>query len=59
MILSMDSDYISELLPTAGLSFIPQLIHEHEEPWLNDVDRGKILIRPPELSGNPTSKVIW
>jgi hypothetical protein len=30
------------------------------EPWWNDdVDRVKLLTRPPELSGNPTNKVIW
>jgi hypothetical protein len=34
-------------------SSINQAIHEHGEPWWNDIDRGK-LIRPPELSGNPT-----
>jgi hypothetical protein len=28
---------------------------EHVEPWWNDIDRKKLLIRPPELSGNPTS----
>jgi hypothetical protein len=33
------------------------MIYEHGEPWCNDVDRGKLLIRPPELSGNPTSRV--
>jgi hypothetical protein len=31
------------------------VIHEHGEPWWNDVDRGKFLIRPPEFSGNPTT----
>jgi hypothetical protein len=24
--------------------------HEHREPWCNDVDRGKLPIRPPECS---------
>jgi hypothetical protein len=28
---------------------------EHVEPWWNDIDRKKVLIRPSELSGNPTS----
>jgi hypothetical protein len=28
----------------------PQVIFEHEEPWWNDVDTGRLLIRPPELS---------
>jgi hypothetical protein len=40
---------------TMGLLFIPQVIHEHEELWWNDIDRGKLLIRSPGLSGNPTS----
>jgi hypothetical protein len=31
------------------------VINEHEEPWWNDVSSGKLLIRPPELSLNPTS----
>jgi hypothetical protein len=30
-------------------------IYEHEEPWWKDIDRGKLLIRSPELSGKPTS----
>jgi hypothetical protein len=29
--------------------------YEHEELWWNDIGRGKFLIRPPELCGNPTS----
>jgi hypothetical protein len=32
--------------------FIPQEIYEHGEPRWNDIDRRKLLIRPPELSGN-------
>jgi hypothetical protein len=48
-----------ELRPLTGLLFIPQAIHEHGEPWLwKDIIRGKLLICPPELSGNPTSTVI-
>jgi hypothetical protein len=31
------------------------MVYEHEEQWWNDIDRGKLLIRPPQLSGNPTS----
>jgi hypothetical protein len=31
------------------------VIYEHEEPWWKDIDWGKLLIRPPELSGKPTS----
>jgi hypothetical protein len=37
-----------------GLLFIPQVIYEHEEPRRSDTDRIKLLIRPPELSGNHT-----
>jgi hypothetical protein len=32
--------------------FHPQVIYEHGESWWNDVDRGKLPIRPPELSRN-------
>jgi hypothetical protein len=49
---------VFELRPLTGLLFIPQEIYEHGEPWWNGVDRGKV-IRLPELSGNPTSRVIW
>jgi hypothetical protein len=38
---------------------MPHVLYEHGETWLNNVDRIKLLIRPPELSGNPTSRVIW
>jgi hypothetical protein len=31
------------------------VIYGHEKPWCNDTDRGKLLICPPELSGNATS----
>jgi hypothetical protein len=52
--MSIGRDYVSELWPPTDLLFICQLIYEHEEPWWNDdVDREKLLIRPPELSGNP------
>jgi hypothetical protein len=33
-------------------------VYKHEEPWWNDTDRGKLLIRPLELSGNPSSSHI-
>jgi hypothetical protein len=33
------------------------VIYEHGDPWWNDMNKGKLLIRPPELSGNPTSRV--
>jgi hypothetical protein len=35
------------------------VIYEHGEPWWNDVDRGKLMIHPSQLSGNRTSGVIW
>jgi hypothetical protein len=31
---------------------------EYGEPRWNNIDRRKLLIRPPELSGNITSRVI-
>jgi hypothetical protein len=31
------------------------VIYKHGEPLWNDIDRVELLIRPPELSGNPTS----
>jgi hypothetical protein len=56
IIMSMGWDYVCELWPQTGLLFISQMIYEHGEPWWNYVtDRGKLLICPPELSGNPTS----
>jgi hypothetical protein len=30
--------------------------HEHGKPWWN-IDRGRLLIRPPQLSNNPTRRV--
>jgi hypothetical protein len=33
----------------------PQVIYEHGEPRWNDIDRGKLLISPAYLSGNPNS----
>jgi hypothetical protein len=53
--MSMGWDYVSELRPPACLLFIPNVACEHGEPWWNDTDRAKLLIRPPEISGNPTS----
>jgi hypothetical protein len=38
------------------IDVIPQVIYEHREPWWNYVDRVKLLIRPPELSGNYKSE---
>jgi hypothetical protein len=54
-------DYVSELRPSTGLLFIPQMIYEHGEPWWNDdVGRGKhwfvhhsaLIILPAETSGS-------
>jgi hypothetical protein len=36
----------------------PQVIYEHGERWWNDIDREQLLIRPPELSGKPSSSHI-
>jgi hypothetical protein len=41
-----------------GQLLIPQETYEHGEPWCNDINREKLLIHPPELSGNPTITVI-
>jgi hypothetical protein len=41
-----------------GGSAIGKRINGHREPFWNDLNRGKLLIHPPELSGNPTSRVI-
>jgi hypothetical protein len=58
MIKPMERYFVSELqAPTSSL-FIPQVIHEHREPWWNDIDKGKLVIRPPQLSGNSTSRII-
>jgi hypothetical protein len=60
MIMSIRSDYVSELPPPTGILFTPYVIHEYGAPWWNDdVDRGKLLTRPPEVSGNPISRDIW
>jgi hypothetical protein len=58
VLMSMGWDYVSELRPPTGLLFIHQVIHEHGEWWWNDVDRGKLKIRPTEFSGNPTKRVL-
>jgi hypothetical protein len=55
MIMSIRPEYVFELRLPTGLLFIPQVIYEHGEPWWNGINRGKLLICPPELSGNPTS----
>jgi hypothetical protein len=33
IIMSMGSEYVSELLPPTGLLFISQVIYEHGERW--------------------------
>jgi hypothetical protein len=54
-IMSMGRDYVPERRPSTRLLFIPQVIYGYGEPWLNDIDRGKLLICLTELSGNPAS----
>jgi hypothetical protein len=36
----------------------PGDIYERGEPWWNDIDRGKLLIRSTQLSGNPNSSYL-
>jgi hypothetical protein len=55
MIMSMRWDYVCELRPPAGLLFIPKNIYEYGDPWWNGIDKGKLLIRLPDLSGNHAS----
>jgi hypothetical protein len=38
--------------------FILRVIYEHEEPWWNDINRRKLLLCPPELSGNTTNSYL-
>jgi hypothetical protein len=40
------------------LLFIPQTIYGRGQPWWDDIDREKLLILLPELSGSLTSRVI-
>jgi hypothetical protein len=49
----MSSECGSELQPPTG-----QGMYERGQPWVNYIDRGTVLIRPPELSGNLASRVI-
>jgi hypothetical protein len=56
MIMPMESDCVCKLRTSTGLWFIPQVIYEHKESRWNDIDRGKLLIRPTELFANPTSR---
>jgi hypothetical protein len=55
-IMSMGSEYVFELRPPTGLFFISRKIYKHGEARWSDVDREKLLTRPPELSGNPIIK---
>jgi hypothetical protein len=66
MFYKSDEDYVDgarlrlSTAATNGPIVHPQVTSEHGEPWWNDaVNRRKLLIRPPELSGNPASSVIW
>jgi hypothetical protein len=34
------------------------MIYEYGEPWRNGIDRGKVVIHPPEFSGNLASRSI-
>jgi hypothetical protein len=54
----MERDYVSELRRTTGILFITYELYEYGEPRWNDIDRKKLLIRPPELSENSTSRNI-
>jgi hypothetical protein len=51
-------DHVSDLRAPTSILLILQVIYEHGEPWWNNMDRGKLLIRPQELSGNPASRHI-
>jgi hypothetical protein len=54
MIMLMVCNYVSELWLQTGLLFTPQVIYEHgKSPW--KIDTEKLLIHPPQLSGNSTS----
>jgi hypothetical protein len=57
---SMGRDYVSELRPPVGLLFIPQVVHEHGEPWCMLTGENSP-IHPPECSlailpAEPSSK---
>jgi hypothetical protein len=43
MIMLMGRDYVCDL---------------HEEPWWNDINRVKLPIHPPELSGSTTNSLV-
>jgi hypothetical protein len=46
---------VCELQP---LIFAIQVVYEHGEPCWNDIDRIKLLIQPPVISGNPTCRAV-
>jgi hypothetical protein len=58
VILSEGWDYVSEMRPPSGLLLMAQMMYEHGDARWNSIDRRK-LIRPPELSGYPTGRVIY
>jgi hypothetical protein len=58
MMMLMECDYVCGLQPTTDLLFILQVIYERGVPWWSDIDRVKLLILAPELSGIPTSSHI-
>jgi hypothetical protein len=53
--MSMGRKYASKPQPPTGLLLTLQMIYEHGEPYCNAVDWGKLLICPPEPSGNTNS----
>jgi hypothetical protein len=55
IIMLMVWEYVSELRLPTGLLLMSQVTYDHEEPRWNYIGRGKLLIRPPELSCNITS----
>jgi hypothetical protein len=57
MIMTMGRDYVSEIRPST-VHPPPQVRNEYGEPWWNDIGKGKVQIRPPKLTGNPTTRVI-
>jgi hypothetical protein len=56
IIMSLGQDHVSEVWLPANLLFIPQVIHEHGKPWRNYIDRPKLQIHQPELSGILTNR---
>jgi hypothetical protein len=54
-------DYVSELQPLTGLLFIPQVIYESEQPWWNDINRGKLKNRekPVPVPLHPPKTPHW